>query len=132
MQPIIRRIKRSDASEMQAAVLESVGHIRPWMDWCTPSYRLSDAVNWTQDAASKWQDGSDYRFIIEEPESGVMLGSVAIRTLCGPDLIGDLGYWLRKRALGQGHCTKAVKLAIEYGFEPVSYTHLTLPTNREV
>lgn len=53
VQPIIRRIKRSDASDMQSAVLESVGHISPWLDWCTPSYRLSDAVNWTEQAAIK-------------------------------------------------------------------------------
>jgi len=126
MQPLIRRIKRSDASEMQAAVLESVEHIRPWLDWCTPSYRLSDAVNWTQDAASKWQEGSDYRFVIEEPESGLMLGSVAIRTVCRTNRVGDLGYWLRKRALGQGYCTKSVKLAIEYGFEQLGFQRIEM------
>lgn len=126
MQPVIRRIKRSDASEMQAAVLESVGHIRPWLDWCTPSYRLSDAVNWTQDAAFKWQAGLDYRFVIEEQESGMMLGSVAIRTVCRTNGVGDLGYWLRKRALGQGNCTRAVKLAIEYGFEQLGFQRIEM------
>ena len=132
MQPVIRRIKRSDASEMQAAVLESVGHIRPWLDWCTPSYRLSDAVRWTEEAASKWQEGSDYRFVIEDPESGLMLGSVVIKNVCGPYRIGDLGYWLRKRALGQGNCTMAVKLAIEYGFEQLGFERIemrVLPEN---
>lgn len=132
MQPVIRRIKRSDASEIQTAVLESVGHIRPWLDWCTPGYRLSDAVNWTVGAVSKWQEGSEYRFVIEESESGVLLGSIAIRSICGPSRIGDLGYWLRKRALGQGYCTKAVKLALEYGFEELGFQRIemrVLPDN---
>jgi len=126
MQPIIRRIKRSDASEMQSAILESVGHIGPWLDWCTPRYRLSDAVNWTLDAELKWQEGSDYRFVIEEPGSGMILGSVAIRTLCPHNRIGDLGFWLRKRALGQGHCTKATKLAIEYGFQQFGFERIEM------
>ena len=126
MQPIIRRIKRSDASDMQSAVLESVGHISPWLDWCTPSYRLSDAVNWTEEAAIKWQDGSDYRFVIADAESNLILGSVAIRTVCARKGVGDLGYWLRKRALGPGYCTQAAELAIEFAFKKLGFKRIEM------
>lgn len=126
MQPIIRRIKRSDASDMQSAVLESVGHISPWLDWCTPSYRLSDAVNWTEEAAIKWQDGSDYRFVIADAESNLILGSVAIRTVCARKGVGDLGYWLRKRALGRGYCTQAAELAIEFAFKKLGFKRIEM------
>ena len=36
MQVDIRPPKPSDAGELQRAVLNFVGHISPWLDWCTP------------------------------------------------------------------------------------------------
>ena len=43
MQIHIRPFKTSDATELQSAVLESVGHLSPWLDWATPRYSLGDA-----------------------------------------------------------------------------------------
>ena len=36
MQVDIRPPKPSDAGELQRAVLVSVGHISPWLDWVQP------------------------------------------------------------------------------------------------
>ena len=38
MQIHIRPFKTVDAAELQTAVLESVGHLGPWLDWATPRY----------------------------------------------------------------------------------------------
>ena len=43
MQIHSRPFKTVDAAELQSAVLESVGHLGPWLDWATPRYALADS-----------------------------------------------------------------------------------------
>ena len=50
MQIHIRPFKTSDATELQSAVLDSVGHLSPWLDWATPRYSLGDARRWVNES----------------------------------------------------------------------------------
>ena len=115
MQIHIRPFKTSDAAELQSAVLESIGHLGPWLDWATPRYLLGDARTWVDESRVLWANQTAYRWIITNEESRRILGSVEIsQSSAGAGL---MGYWLRRQALGKGICTQAARAALDYVFQ---------------
>ena len=115
MQIHIRPFKISDAAELQSAVLQSVGHLGPWLEWATPRYSLGDARHWVDESRALWAKQLAYRWIITDEESRCILGSVEIgQSATG---VGLMGYWLRRQALGKGICTQAARAALDYVFQ---------------
>ena len=114
MQIHIRPFKISDAAELQSAVLQSVGHLGPWLEWATPRYSLGDARHWVDESRALWAKQLAYRWIITDEESRCILGSVEIgQSATG---VGLMGYWLRRQVLGKGICTQAARAALDYVF----------------
>ena len=111
MQVDIRPLKPSDAGELQRAVLNSVGHISPWLDWCTPRYVLSDARDWVAESMVLWQQ---------------ILGSVEVQvpTLEAP--VGRMGYWVRHSATGQGVCSQGAAQALDWAFKSLGLQRVEL------
>ena len=115
MQIHIRPFKTSDAAELQSAVLESIGHLGPWLDWATPRYSLGDARRWVNESRTLWANQSAYRWIITNEKSRRILGSVEIsQSSAGAGL---MGYWLRRQVLGKGICTQAARAALDHVFQ---------------
>ena len=102
----IRPPKPSDAVELQRAVLNSVGHIGPWLDWCTPRYVLSDARDWVAESMVLWQQCRAFRWVMLAEDKQQILGSVEVQvpTLEAP--VGRMGYWVRHSATGQGYAVR--------------------------
>ncbi len=126
MQVTIRPFRASDASNLQRSVLRSVGHVRPWLDWCTPHYVLSDAKSWIQQSESLWRQGQAFRWAIvahEESQCGNkdILGCVEIKLPVPGSEVAEMGYWVARDATGQGACTQAAVQALQWAF-----AHLTL------
>lgn len=65
-------------------------------------------------------------FAIVGPESGALLGSVALNWLEWRHLRGEVGYWLAAEARGHGHATRAVRLISRWGFEALGLERLEL------
>jgi len=117
MQVDIRPFKLSDAGELQRAVLNSVGHIGPWLDWCTPSYVLKDAQDWVAESMALWQQGRAFRWVMLAEDKQQILGSVEVEvpTLEAP--VGRMGYWVRHNATGKGVCSQGAAQALDWAFK---------------
>lgn len=126
MEIIIRKFKESDAREFEEAVLESVEHIAAWLPWCSTEYGIRDAREWARSAARTWDDGTDYRFIIEDKQTGRILGSVGINQIVPQHKIGNLGYWMRQSVLNKGICQRAARLAVEYSFRELDFQRIEI------
>jgi RimJ/RimL family protein N-acetyltransferase len=120
----IRQFKTSDADGFYEAVRESIAHISPWLPWCTTDYSKQDAELWVASADEAWASGTDFRFIIEDRDSGKILGSVAINQVIKHNKTGNLGYWVRASALGCGVCTEAARQAIRYAFVELGFLRI--------
>jgi len=122
----IRKYRETDAEQFQVAVLESVSHVSQWLPWCTPDYSIEDATQWATSAAQAWDEGTDYRFVIENKSTGEILGSVGINQVVPQHRVGNLGYWIRESAMNQGVCTRAARLAIEYAFCELDFQRIEI------
>jgi RimJ/RimL family protein N-acetyltransferase len=55
-----------------------------------------------------------------------LLGSVALIGIEWPHLRGEVGYWLAPEVRGQGHATRAVRLACAWGFDALGLERIVL------
>ena len=122
----IRPPKPSDAVELQRAVLNSVGHIGPWLDWCSPRYVLSGARDWLDESMVLWQQGRVFRWVMLAEDKQQILGSVEVQvpTLEAP--VGRLGYLVRHNATGQGVCSQGAAQALDWAFKSLGLQRVEL------
>ena len=126
MQVDMRPFKLSDAGELQRAVLNSVGHIGPWLDWCTPSYVLKDAQDWVAESMALWQQGRAFRWVMLAEDKQQILGSVEVEvpTLEAP--VGRMGYWVRHNATGKGVCSQGAAQALDWALKSLGLQRVEL------
>ena len=132
MQIKIRKFQPGDAPGLYAAVRESIPHLSPWLGWCTENYSLADAEQWVASAEVVWQEGSDYRLVIEDEMTGEIIGSVAINNIIQVHRIGNLGYWVSHKYCGRGIASKAARHMVRYAFDELDFQRIevvVLPDN---
>lgn len=132
MDVTIRKFLPSDIDGFYEAVIESIDHVSPWLPWCTPEYSRQHAESWVMSAEEAWSSGEDYRFIIECKQSKKILGSVGFNHINTMHRIANLGYWVRRSALGQGVTLKAAQRAIQFAFSEMNIHRIeviVLPNN---
>jgi ribosomal-protein-alanine N-acetyltransferase len=68
-----------------------------------------------------WAAGSAFAFaILATDERDRIIGRVALANVVrGPWQNATLGYWIDRAAVGRGHASRAVRLALEYGFDHI-------------
>lgn len=132
MQIEIRKMNASDAQGLYEAIIESIDHVSEWMTWCTSDYALEEAEDWTASAEDKWVDGTEYRFLAISKDTKEILGCFGIGHVHPERKSGDLGYWVRKTALGKGVAKKASRLVTKYAFDELGFQRIevcVLPEN---
>lgn len=112
----IRQFHHDDCDNFFYAVSESVAHLSVWLPWCEQNYSKQLAKQWVDTRPQCWRQDTDYCFIIENKIDNQVLGSVGLSQVNRQHNKAQLGYWIRKSALGKGACTRACMLALRYAF----------------
>src|SRR4051794_3110407 len=111
----LRPLTAADASEMFAAVRESIDEISYWMPWCYPAYSLQDAHIWIQTTIDGHATGAMYDFGIFD-QAGRYAGSCGINQIRELEGTANLGYWIRSSLTGRGLAPEAVRQLIAWTF----------------
>ena len=128
----IRQYRTEDAIPFYKAAKESLEHMQAFMPWCHPAYSLQESQAWVESRSTSWDSGQDYSFIIYAIDSNELLGGVDINQINHNHKIGNIGYWVRKKALNRGVATEAVSLIAGFGFNSLDLNRLEivmLPNN---
>jgi RimJ/RimL family protein N-acetyltransferase len=128
----IRTFQKDDTKPFFQAAVESIDHMHEFMPWCHLSYSIEESEDWVQSRSSAWSEGEEFSFVIYELGNNEILGGIGINQINRIHQIGNLGYWVRKKALRKGVATEAVLLLTAYGFEQLGLTRIeivTLPEN---
>jgi len=137
----IRPYRSDDAPALAAAVQASLDDLRRWLPWAHESYGTEDARSWIEDRERAWDEGEAYSFAIVRPDETTsggtddtfagaasdeawFLGGVGINRIDRQNRVGNVGYWVRTCARGQGVATTAVRLAARVGFEQAGLRRL--------
>jgi ribosomal-protein-serine acetyltransferase len=111
----LHRWQPGDAERLHQATLESIEHLRPWMDWIshepmTVDERRRMLESWQQE----WQAGADaiYAILVDD---GAVAGGCGLHHRGGPGTL-EIGYWIHPRFLRRGLATAAARLLTDAAF----------------
>ena len=115
----IRPTEPADARVQLALRISNRDHTGPWDPVRDESFYTEAGQRLELDLDQRsWSAGTAYAFAILDTERDRLIGRVALSNVVrGPWQNATLGYWVDKDALGRGHATRAVRLALCFGFE---------------
>jgi len=112
----IRRYRPDDVDAVYEAVIESKPELTRWSWWCRDDYARQDALTWVAGRPDAWERNEEWSFLIVDAQ-GQMLWSCGIHRLDLRGGVGELGYWVRTSATGQGVATAATRQLCRWAFE---------------
>ncbi|MFO8099091.1 MAG: GNAT family protein [Salinibacter sp.] len=122
----VRPFRDADIEPLAAAVQASLDDLRPWLPWAHAAYDRTDARTWVESRPTAWANDEAYSFAVVHTGTGRFLGGVGINRIDRPSRVGNLGYWARTDATGQGVATTAARLAADIGFEDLGLRRIEL------
>jgi RimJ/RimL family protein N-acetyltransferase len=105
---LLRRPKSADAVAKYEYGRDP--EVARYMDW-VPHASLADAVAFVEDAASRWDSGEEYSWVITVRPDNRAIGSVACHVR---GHAAELGYVLSRDYWGRGYATEAAEAVLEW------------------
>src|SRR5438552_18097370 len=106
---LMLRVPRfGDGVLVNAAVVESVVELGPWMPWATPTPKPDDTELWCRQSAAKFLTREMIHFSLWADGGKTCAGGCGMHRIDWNVPMGELGYWLRTSFCGQGRMTEAV------------------------
>ncbi|MDJ0960301.1 MAG: GNAT family protein [Acidimicrobiia bacterium] len=123
----LRPFRRRDTAAVYDAVKESLPELRKWLPWAAGNYTRPTAQHYVRDSISAWNEGRAWDFAIRRPEDpGRHVGNVSIWFTSTPNLVGEIGYWVRTSETGRSVCTEATARALQIAFEELRLHRVAL------
>jgi ribosomal-protein-alanine N-acetyltransferase len=116
----IRPTEPADARAQLQLRIANRDHTGPWDPVRDESFYTEAGQRLELDLDQRsWSAGTAYAFGVLDLDAGDrLIGRVALSNVVrGPWQNATLGYWIDKDALGRGHATRAVRLALRFAFE---------------
>ena len=118
----IRPTEPSDAREQLALRVANRDHTGPWDPLRDESFYTEAGQRLELDLDQRsWAAGNAYAFAVLDTDArDRLIGRVALSNVVrGPWQNATLGYWIDRDAVGRGHASRAVRLALGYAFDHI-------------
>ena len=121
----LRRFQRSDAAALQAAIVASTDHLRPWMPWIafeplTLADREELITGWF---ATGWDDQTDFGYGVFDGDD--VVGGCGLHRRIDEGGI-KIGYWVHVDHVGGGIATAASGALRDAAFAMPDITHVEI------
>jgi RimJ/RimL family protein N-acetyltransferase len=110
----LRAPRESDAHAIAEGCSDT--EVARWTKVPSP-YTLEDARLWIATSEIQRENGSDLQLVIMRNDEDRTVGGAALRLRDGPQLYGEIGYWVAAAARRAGIGTRAVRLLACHGLE---------------
>ncbi len=112
----LRPVRASDDDELFAAVCTSLAELSRWLPWCQDGYTREACRAWLCATLESWQASREFALLIEDRQTGRFIGLTGLNRIDVLGRWGNLGYWLRTDAAGNGIATEAAAAVVPFGF----------------
>jgi ribosomal-protein-serine acetyltransferase len=123
---LLRAPRAGDGPLVSAAVSESLDSLQPWMPWAdhapTPQESESVARRMAVDFARR--ESLSYRLI--RRSDGLYVGMCSLFQFNWGIPSGEIGYWVRASAQGQGYITEAVRRLTAFAFDELKLERIEI------
>jgi len=122
----LRAPRPSDAEPAVAAVRSSFDSLIAWTSWCHTGYSREDFVQFLRRADNERFEDRAYDFYMIDESQPRILGGCGIYHIDRAAAAGNLGYWVRSDAAGQGIATRAARLLVRYAIEDLDLERIEI------
>lgn len=114
---VVRPYRPGDGAPLWDAVEESREHLLPWLSWGDTHKSPMDSEEFVRKMHARWYLREDMPVGIWERATERYLGGSGLHRIDWEVPSFEVGYWLRKSAVGHGYMTEAVRLLCSMAFE---------------
>jgi RimJ/RimL family protein N-acetyltransferase len=114
---LIRSPLPGDSAELNAAVIESLDSLRPWLDWARKTPMQEDSEEHVRRARVAFLARTDLVLHLYLKGTKTLVGSSGLHSVDWSVPKFDIGYWCRTHFQGQGYITEAVSGITSFAFE---------------
>ena len=112
---ILRCLQPGMGAIVNAAILESLDELRPWMEWVHPVPSVHESEELCRRAHENYLAGHDFALHLLLKDSLDFVGSSGLHRRNAEVPAYEIGYWLRAGYAGQGFASEAVAAIAEIG-----------------
>jgi RimJ/RimL family protein N-acetyltransferase len=105
-----------DGTAVNAAVLDSLTELRPWMPWAQQTPTVEDNELYVREAHIRFLKREDWPLLLFLKDTNTMIGSSGMHRINWKVPKVEIGYWVRTPYAGQGYITEAVAAVTEFAF----------------
>jgi ribosomal-protein-serine acetyltransferase len=128
---LLSPVDSADAAELWLAVDGSRAHLEPWLPWVPFNSDPVANQRFTDACASDWDTGRAVRFTVRERSSRTLVGVVGLEACVHLHRSCELGYWLRRDAIGRGYMTEAAQAAVDFAFHQMGAHRVRVAASTE-
>ena len=122
---MLRPFRRRDTAAVHEAVRASLPELAEYLPWAV-NYQRSVTSQFVRDSIGAWASGRAFDFTIRSLDDGDRhLGNVSVWFTSRANRIGEVGYWVRSDATGDGVGTEATAQALRIAFEELNMHRVT-------
>jgi RimJ/RimL family protein N-acetyltransferase len=103
----LRATRPGGGVAINAAVLESLGELRPWMPWAREAPSVEESEKHCAEMQAKWLAREVLDFCFVRKSDGMLAGKGGLHTIDWTVPKLEIGYWVRSSCAGQGFATEA-------------------------
>lgn len=123
---MLRPFRRRDLAAVDEAIIASLPELAKFLPWAV-DYNKNTTAHFIRDSAAAWAEARAFDFTIRNAETPERhLGNISIWWVSRPNLVGEIGYWVRTDATSLGVCTEAAANVVQVGFEELGMHRITL------
>jgi RimJ/RimL family protein N-acetyltransferase len=113
---LIRAPRPGDGAMVNAAVLDSLAELRPWMVWAQQTPTVDDNERYTREAHIRFLKREELPLLLFLKGTEILVGSAGLHNINWNVPKFEIGYWARTPYAGQGYITEAVAAITEFAF----------------
>jgi len=117
---LLRPYRAGDGQALWEAVDESREHILPWMPWGDQHSSPRDSEALVRKWQASWLLREDLALGVWERATGRYLGGSGLHRIDWEVPSFEIGYWLRRTAVGHGYMTETAWMLCRFAFEQLS------------
>lgn len=117
---VIRPYRADDAEGLFAAIDESRETLAPWLPWVHRHESPADTRDFCLRSWANWIARTTLEVGIFDAHDGRPLGATGFPRLDWSARTFEIGYWLRRSAVGHGYIGEAVRTLARFAFEELA------------
>ncbi len=114
---LIRAPRCGDGVQVRAAIVDSIEHLRPWLEWAQTIPTAEEAESNVRAARVRFLAREDLRLLLFLKGTETLVGSSGLHSIRWSVPKFEIGYWVRKKFEGQGFISEAVVGITQFAFD---------------